>query len=72
MLLRGITQGHPFEDGNKRTGFLLAEFYLRRVGIALPDAFPVDAAEELCVRVSSGQVRDVEQIANELERLWQP
>ena len=24
MLLRGITQGHPFNDGNKRTGFLLA------------------------------------------------
>src|SRR3954470_20892606 len=23
MLLRGITQGHPFNDGNKRTGFLL-------------------------------------------------
>ncbi|SRR5579871_2343306 len=23
MLLRGITQGHPFTDGNKRTGFLL-------------------------------------------------
>lgn len=24
MLLRGITQGHPFTDGNKRTGFLVA------------------------------------------------
>src|SRR5665647_102468 len=22
MLLRGITQGHPFPDGNKRTGFM--------------------------------------------------
>lgn len=24
MRLRGVTQGHPFGDGNKRTGFLLA------------------------------------------------
>src|SRR5687768_18577292 len=24
MLLRGITQGHPFNDGNKRTGLLVA------------------------------------------------
>src|SRR5215203_11179 len=24
MLLRGITQGHPFGDGNKRTGFAIA------------------------------------------------
>src|SRR5687768_9765786 len=31
MLLRGITQGHPFNDGNKRTGFLLAAYYLRRM-----------------------------------------
>src|SRR6266508_5638400 len=28
MLLRGITQGHPFNDGNKRTGFLVAAYYL--------------------------------------------
>jgi death-on-curing protein len=29
MLLRGITQGHPFTDGNKRTGILVASYYLR-------------------------------------------
>jgi prophage maintenance system killer protein len=28
MLLRGITQGHPFNDGNKRTGFLVAVYFL--------------------------------------------
>ena len=28
MVLRGITQGHPFNDGNKRTGFLLAAYNL--------------------------------------------
>ncbi|MBI4491217.1 MAG: Fic family protein [Chloroflexi bacterium] len=26
MLLRGITQGHPFYNGNKRTGFLPAAY----------------------------------------------
>ena len=36
MLLRGITQGHPFNDGNKRTGFLLASYYLVRVGSRSP------------------------------------
>ena len=30
MLWRGITGGHPFEDGNKRTGFMLASYYLER------------------------------------------
>jgi prophage maintenance system killer protein len=28
MLLRGITQGHPFGDGNKRTGLTLAGYHL--------------------------------------------
>ncbi len=32
MLLRGITQGHPFTDAIKRTGFLVAVYYLDRVG----------------------------------------
>jgi prophage maintenance system killer protein len=70
MLLRGITQGHPFNDGNKRTGFLLAGYYLVRVGIRPPHPYPVDAAEDLCLRVSAGQLRDVSRIADELARLW--
>jgi prophage maintenance system killer protein len=70
MLLRGITQGHPFNDGNKRTGFLLAGYYLARVGYPFPDPLPIDAAEDLCLRVSAGHVRDVTLIASELARLW--
>src|SRR5690554_4673715 len=31
MLLRGITQGHPFTDGNKRTGFLTALYFLTEI-----------------------------------------
>ena len=70
MLLRGITQGRPFNDGNKRTGFLLAGYYLLRMGHAFPDPLNVNAAEDRCLRVSAGQLRDVKRIADELARLW--
>ena len=66
MLLRGITQGHPFADGNKRTGFLVATYYLARVGYVLDPE--VDEAEVIgfCLRVSAGEVRDVVEIARSL------
>jgi death-on-curing protein len=70
MLLRGITQGHPFEDGNKRTGFLLATYYLERVGYPLPDGFSKAAAEHLCLRISAGELRGVDVIADELKHIW--
>ena len=70
MLLRGITQGHPFNDGNKRTGFLLASYYLLRMGYPFPDPIAVNEAEDLCLRVSAGRLRDVSRIADELARLW--
>jgi prophage maintenance system killer protein len=70
MLLRGITQGHPFSDGNKRTGFLLAGYYLLRVGFAFPDPLPICDAEDLCLRVSSGQLREIARIGDELAQLW--
>jgi death-on-curing protein len=70
MLLRGITQGHPFTDGNKRVGFLTAAYYLTRVGHSVPDPLDVDAAEVLCMGVSAGNIRDVEAIATSLRELW--
>ena len=70
MILRGITQGHPFNDGNKRTSFWTAAYYLSRMDIAMPEQLPVDAAEQLSLQVSSGQKRDVAVIAQELKRLW--
>ncbi len=71
MLLRGITAGHPFQDGNKRTGLLLAAFYLEQVGTPLPEGFPVVKAEQLCLQVSSGALREVEEIARRLRHIWQ-
>jgi death-on-curing protein len=70
MLLRGITQGHPFNDGNKRTGFLVAAFYLRNVGYPLPDPLPEDEIYSMCLAISAGRIRDVAEIRAELERLW--
>ena len=71
MLLRGITQGHPFNDGNKRTGFLTAAFYLSQMGIAAPDPFPDEEAFTLCLRISAGELRDVAVIAEALRGLWE-
>jgi death-on-curing protein len=70
MLLRGITQGHPFNDGNKRTGFLLAAYYLELAGVAFPNRLDEDAVVDFCLRVSAGAVRDVAGMAIELQRLW--
>ena len=70
MLLRGVTQGHPFDDGNKRTGFLLASYYLELVGHPVPDPLPEDEVVEMCLRVSAGLIRDVSTIAGALRRLY--
>lgn len=70
MLLRGITQGHPFNDGNKRTGFLVASYYLRLVGYPWPAQLPEDAVITFCLRVSAGDVRDIGEIAEQLQYLW--
>jgi death-on-curing protein len=71
MLLRGITQGHPFVDGNKRTGFAVASYYLEISGHRWPDTLTTEQVIDLCMRVSAGTIRDVDEIAAELRRLWQ-
>lgn len=70
MLLRGITQGHPFNDGNKRTGFIVAAYYLELVGYPAPAQLSPNDVVDLCMRVSAGDLRDVIVIAQELARLW--
>jgi prophage maintenance system killer protein len=49
-------KGHPFTDGNKRTGFLLASYYLKQVGHPAPEQLDVEQAENLCMRISAGPV----------------
>lgn len=70
MLLRGITGGHPFQDGNKRTGFLVAAYYLDSTSHPIPRELPVDIVVALSRRVSSGEIRDVSIIGQVLEGLW--
>lgn len=72
MLLRGITQGHPFNDGNKRTGFLVAAYYLKIMGHSPPATYATADVVDFSVRVSAGEIRDVGVIAREIERLWSP
>lgn len=70
MLMRGITHGHPFQDGNKRTGFMTAMYYLEQVGYPpLPD-MPVDEVVEFCFAVSAGEIEDVDVITCKLCRFW--
>lgn len=70
MLMRGITGGHPFQDGNKRTGFLVAAYYLDVTGYPAPAALSISETVMLSRRVSAGELREVDVIARELRRLW--
>ena len=72
MLLRGITQGHPFTDANKRTGFLLAVYDLDRTGIVLRRNLSRPEVISFCRRVSAGEVRDLATIAAALEHGTEP
>lgn len=70
MLLRGIKQGHPFNDANKRTGFLTAAYDLDLMGLPIPQRMNRQVVIALCMRISSGEIRDVQVIADSLRRLW--
>jgi len=70
MLLRGVAGGHPFQDGNKRTSFILVMWYLDAMGTRLPPAFDVAGAVTLCVRVAAGDLRDLAAITNEIVRIY--
>ncbi len=70
MLLRGITQGHPFSDGNKRTGFMVAMYYLSQMGYRAPQPLPRKKVVDFCLEISAGRIRDVDLIAERLCDLW--
>ena len=71
MLLRGIVRDRPFKDGNERTGFLVASYYLRLAGHALPSPLPMEEIVDVCHRVARGQLRELGAIAAELRRIWE-
>jgi hypothetical protein len=70
MLLRGITQGHPFNDGNKRTGFLVAAYFRHLICMPPADEDPTEGVVALGMRVSAGELRDVQAIAAGIQGIW--
>jgi prophage maintenance system killer protein len=71
MLWRGITQGHPFGDGNKRAGFALATYYLHLLGLepAVED-WDEEEVYGFNIKVSSGEVRDITEMRKQLLDWW--
>ncbi|KAF8966503.1 hypothetical protein BDZ97DRAFT_1657744 [Flammula alnicola] len=54
-LAYGIIKGHPFKDGNKRTGFFLANEYTRMMGVTsgLTDTGKVGEAHESVANIAT-------------------
>lgn len=67
-LLQSLIINHPFVDGNKRTAWLSMYTFLGLNGIELK-ARDVDAAESLVIRVATGELDDVTEIAQLLRQL---
>ncbi|MHB8646595.1 MAG: hypothetical protein ACYDAR_12475, partial [Thermomicrobiales bacterium] len=63
-------QGHPFNDANKRTGFLTAAYYLEQVGLPLPAETSADEVVALCLQISKGDLREIAAIQQELQGIW--
>lgn len=59
VLMHGIITGHPFIDGNKRTGYQLGRLLLQEAGYDV--AAPEDERYDMVIRVATGQM-EVEEI----------
>jgi prophage maintenance system killer protein len=69
---RGITgDGTAFNDGNKRTGFMLASYDLARAGWLSP-LTPIPEAEvrDYGFAIAERTITDVDEIANQLQQWW--
>ena len=58
-LIHGIITGHPFIDGNKRTGYQLGRLLLQDGGSDIEA--PEDERYEMVIRIATGRM-DVEEI----------
>lgn len=67
-LLRSVLIGHPLSDGNKRLAWTSAKVFLRLNGVAWG---PVDqdAAYDLVIAVTTGELVEVAEIAGRLRAL---
>ncbi|MGH2459635.1 MAG: type II toxin-antitoxin system death-on-curing family toxin, partial [Chloroflexota bacterium] len=69
-LLEGIIHGHPFEDGNKRTGFLLTYFYLYQMKYPPVGDFPESEVVAFCLDLSQGKYTDIDSIVAKILLFW--
>lgn len=65
-ILHSIVTSHPFVDGNKRMGWATAEVFLALNGEPL--VVDTDAAFELVMAAASGELTEVDKIAEMLRR----
>lgn len=70
VLLQGIVIAHPFIDGNKRAGLGCMLAFLRMNGVTfVPLADPI---YDFVLQVTTGELREVEDMASCLRKLFAP
>jgi death-on-curing protein len=72
-LLQSLTRNHPFVDGNKRIGWIAATAFLTVNGAVNRRrlaALDQNAAYELVIAVCTGELGDIEDIAQALRALY--
>ncbi|GAB4048790.1 type II toxin-antitoxin system death-on-curing family toxin [Catellatospora paridis] len=72
-LLQSLSRNHPFVDGNKRIGWITATAFLTVNGAVTRRrlaALDQDAAYDLVIAVCTGELRDIEEIAQALRALY--
>ncbi|MEV6819537.1 Fic family protein [Nocardiopsis dassonvillei] len=70
-LMQSVLIGHPLSDGNKRLAWIAAKAFLRLNGqkVGRPDQ---NAAYDLVIAVTTGDLADVPEIADRLRGLMPP
>jgi death-on-curing protein len=69
-LLHSFVSNHPFVDGNKRMGWIMAVTFLRANGAVTSLDIDQDRAYDLVMSIASGNVADVDRITDGLRSLF--
>jgi death on curing protein len=72
-LLHSLLNNHPFVDGNKRIGWIVAVAFLlqnRAVSVAQLDEVDQDVAYDLVIAVAESRLTEVDQISDSLRKLF--
>jgi death-on-curing protein len=69
-LLHSFVANHPFVDGNKRMGWVMAITFLLANDVISDLEVDQDAAYDLVIAVASSQLSDIAEIAARLRKLF--